>query len=194
MPKTDTLRPPNTRHWRAACAALVAIFFLAACGGSSDPESAKDQGDNGVASVTDGDKDAKATQPQQSQDVRPLIRPDTSDEESDRVFNVYYECLQRNGVKMLKQGDRLKPIDTGRKTEGARKKCWQKEPEYLTERAAREDPEFHEKMDRWVNCLRDHGIKAIALDDGTLNLPDNLPPYPQSQWLDKCELKAFVAK
>ncbi|MFJ3233704.1 hypothetical protein [Streptomyces sp. NPDC086787] len=177
----------------AACAALAATFLLGACGGSSGSSASEDGGKSGVASVTGGKDGTQA--PQQSQDVRPLIRPDTSDEESSRVFYLYYECLQRNGVKTIKQGEVLKPLESsGPVFEKAHKQCWQKEPEYLAERASREDPEYHDKMDRWVRCLSEHGVRAVVGEKGNIVLPDNLPPEPKAQWIDKCELQAFVAK
>ncbi|WP_406002900.1 hypothetical protein [Streptomyces sp. NBC_00829] len=189
MERTDIPRPrtPSAGRLLVTVSALASIGVLGGCTG--EPDSAKDEQNTGVASVAGGKKEAS----RQSQDVRPLFRPDTSAEEIERVNRVYNDCLEQHGVKMIKYGKKVEPANKNDIAKG-QKHCWQKQPEYLTERSARKDPDFREKMDRWVKCLRAHDIVAIANDDGTLTLPNSLPPDPQAQWLDRCELDVFAPR
>ncbi|MFF0516788.1 hypothetical protein [Streptomyces sp. NPDC004250] len=184
----------------AAAAALASLCLLTACdSGGGDGEAADD---TGVVSVTGGDKQ----QEEAAQVERPLIRPDTSDEEKDRLEQVYLDCLAQQDLRMVtnKGGEyegTYKGIDTRvekdqAKIADARKKCAAKEPETLPQRSAREDPEYHKKFDKWLDCMRSHGMKVEASPDnpGTFGFPEGLPPADKQRWVEKCESEAFVAK
>ncbi|MFG2195856.1 hypothetical protein [Streptomyces sp. NPDC048639] len=129
---------------------------------------------------------------------RPLLRPDSSDEEQSRLWDVYYDCLDKQGVKMSKNEDGsykgINDADTDPKFPAGQKKCGQKEPEMLSWRSAREDPDFRNKADKWLKCLSSHGIEATVGDDGMLALENGLPPAGKDKWLGKCEAEAFMVK
>ncbi|MGW4102555.1 hypothetical protein [Streptomyces sp. NPDC004976] len=185
-------------------ATLASLAWLTACGGDGgDAQSSGEAGnDKGVASVTGGDE--KPVEPA-TRAERPLIRPDTSAEEKERLFQVYSSCLEQHGYKKLegysgKMGDpKPDPAVLARneaKFAPAQKACAAKEPEELWQRAYREDPEYQDKFDKWLKCMRSHGLKvAPSPDDPALfSFEDGLPPTDKAKWVDKCEAEAFVAK
>ncbi|MEU6084224.1 hypothetical protein [Streptomyces sp. NPDC047108] len=198
MRTADTSRSPRATRLLATATALTATLLLGACGEGSD--SAKDEESKGVASVTspkkgaEGKKKPAATEKEE----RPLLRGDASDEEHSRLWDVYYECLAKEGVKVGKNRDGdysgIEDADKDPKFPEGQKKCGQKEPEMLSWRSARIDPDYREKADTWLKCLNSHGIKATADDDGMLALEDGLPPQDTYEWLDKCEVEAFTGK
>ncbi|WP_431773300.1 hypothetical protein [Streptomyces cucumeris] len=198
MRTADTSRSPRAKHLLATVTALTATLLLGACGGGSD--AAEDEEKTGVASVTDPKKGAEGKKKPASagKEERPLLRQDAGDEENDRLWDVYYDCLAKEGVKMAKNRtggySGIYDAEKDAKFPAGQKKCGQKEPEMLSWRAAREDPDYRDKADKWLKCLSSHGIKATAGDDGMLALEDGLPPANKSKWLEKCEAQAFLEK
>jgi hypothetical protein len=82
-----------------AALAVAAVGLLAACGGGDqDPPAAggtsKAAGDGGVASIVGSAGPGGSPSPQAE---RPLIRPDTSREEEDRLYSIYLQCVSDNG-------------------------------------------------------------------------------------------------
>ena len=71
----------------------------------------------------------------------------------------------------------------------AEKKCVNKEPEEVWERAKRLDPAYADKLRDWVTCIRSHGIDAWE-SDGFLTF-ESLPPENQLKKVDECQDKAF---
>ncbi|ASQ99829.1 hypothetical protein [Streptomyces sp. 11-1-2] len=181
-------------------AALTSLSLLTACSG--EQESSGKAGDKDVASVTGGDKKSDEA----VQVERPLIRPDTSKEEEWRLTQVHLDCLSQQGLKMIKNkggetDGTYKGIDTRaeknqNKIAAAKKVCAAKEPETLPQRAAREDPEYQDKYDKWLKCMRSHGLKVSATPDqpGIFSFDEGLPPADKEKWVKKCEAEAFVAK
>ncbi|MFF6995789.1 hypothetical protein ACFY93_12645 [Streptomyces sp. NPDC008313] len=187
----------------AVAAALASLALLTACGaGSGDAQSSGGSGgDKGVASVTGGDKKPKEAA---TRAERPLIRPDTSAEEEDRLIQVYTSCLEQHGYKKLKgysgkvgDPDKPDPATLARneaKFAPAQKACAAKEPEELWQRAYREDPEYQDKFDKWLTCMRSHGLEVAPSPDdpGTFSFEGGLPPADKEKWVDKCEAEAFA--
>ncbi|MFK4149288.1 hypothetical protein [Streptomyces sp. NPDC004065] len=186
----------SARRGCATTGALIATLLLAACTRESTAE------DTGVASAQDSRKedaseDAKEASSSPAKVERPLIRPDTSEEEKDRLNQVYQDCLAKHGAKMLKNEDgswkgAFRSGDP--KYPAAQRACAHKERETLTMRSAREDPQFREKADRWVACLRKHDVVATVGDDGLLAFPDGTNLDHNIEWADKCEAEVFLAK
>lgn len=182
----------------AAAAALASLTLLTACGGGSG-DSQSSGGDVGVASVTEGDRNPTKV----AQVERPLIRPDTSQEEEERLWQVYYDCLAQQGLKLAKnEGEGYEGTYKGiaeqdqKKVQAAKKGCAAKEPETLPERASREDPKYQDKYDKWLDCMRSHGLKVEAAPDqpGTFGFTEGLPPESKAKWIRKCEAEAFVTE
>lgn len=186
-------RPAGFVRRLTAVGALVSLSLLTACSGES--ESAGKAKDNEVASVTGGGKGSQDP----AQPERPLIRPDTSREEERRLNQVYQDCLAQQGLRMYKDTDgsyRGISEQNKAKVATAKKACASKEPETLPQRAAREDPEYQDKYDHWLKCMRSHGLKVSATPDapGAFSFPDGLPSEDKEKWIKKCEAEAFVVK
>ncbi|WP_399896338.1 hypothetical protein ACGH7X_41200 [Streptomyces sp. BBFR51] len=192
---------------RLTVAAVLASFtLLTACGaggGDSRASSGESGDDKGVASVTGGDRKPTGAA---TQAERPLLRPDTSAEEEERLHQVYLSCLEQHGYKKLegysgKVGDPRKPdaatvARNEEKFAPAQKACAAKEPEELWQRAYREDPQYQDKFDKWLKCMRSHGLKvAPAADDpGILSFDQGLPSADMQKWVDTCEAQAFTGE
>ena len=131
---------------------------------------------------------------------RPLIRPDASEEEQNRLRGIYSDCLLQNGfpkagLKGPKGGypSSLDGFGLSPKVEARIKKnCSAKEPELPFDRARRLDPDFADHVRTEVKCLKDHGIKAVIMEDGGPGLVDGLPGQSKGHWLDDCDRKAFA--
>lgn len=137
---------------------------------------------------------------------RPLIRPDTTEEEW-RLGQVYQECQAQYGLAkyMIKnEGDGRNEGGSWKGYKGGNDKLWRaalkacasKEPGTLPQRAAREDPEYQDKYEKWLKCMRSHGLKVSATPEnpGIFAFDEGLPPDSQMKWIKKCEADAFVAK
>ncbi|WP_326549822.1 hypothetical protein [Micromonospora sp. NBC_01813] len=190
----------------AAALAVAAFGLLAACGGGGEDSTAGggtatgaqgSAGDGGVASIVGTPGPDTSPSPQAE---RPLIRPDTSPEEEERLYAVYQQCLEDNGLpKGLRvpqdSGDsELAPgaPETDEELAAARKAgeiCASVEPEATWERAMRLDPTYRDKLQVWVKCLQDKGVDAYA-DGDSLMLNDGLPAGNE---IRECEAEAFTA-
>jgi len=180
----------NVRITGAVLAVALGIL-LSGCSGTDNS-----QGDD-VASLA-------SAAPQQSpstatSEERPLLRTDTSSEEEDRLYGVWETCLEKNGagtgVKRKAAADAATGITQNAdpalaaKYKAAEKKCANKEPEEVWERAKRLDPAYADKLRDWVTCIRSHGIEAWE-SDGFLSF-ESLPPDNQMKKVDECQDKAF---
>jgi hypothetical protein len=190
-------RPAHFVRCLTAATALASLGLLTACGGGSEP--AKDAADNGVASVA-----TPSSAPSQTaeQVERPLIRPDTTEEEEWRLGQVYQDCQAQHGLAnyMLKNDDgSWKGYKGGNDKlyKAALKACASKEPETLPDRVAKEDPNWKDKYRQWISCMQSHGIAAEPSWDspGYFALAGGrLPTASQEKWVKKCEADAYVAK
>jgi hypothetical protein len=185
-----------------AALAVAAIGLLGACGGEDPTTSGGtatgapgSTGDGGVASIVGTTGPDAAPSPQAE---RPLIRPDTSPEEEDRLYAVYQQCLEANGlpkgVRAPEGGDSQLAAgapETAEEQAAARKageKCASLEPEATWQRAMRLDPTYRDKLQIWVKCLQGRGVDAYA-DGDSLMLNDGLPPGNE---IRECEAEAFT--
>ncbi|WFE26301.1 hypothetical protein O7623_23610 [Solwaraspora sp. WMMD791] len=187
-----------------AALAVAACGLLAACGGGGkDPATGGtatgaqgSAGDGGVASIVGSTAPDASPSPQAE---RPLIRPDTSPEEVDRIYDVYWKCLEDNGLTQSGRvvggsGDSPTPTSPPKSPEEevavrkAVERCAVLEPEHLSERSQRLDPTYRDKLQVWVKCLQDRGIDAYAEGDN-LMLKDGLPPGDE---IEECEAEAFI--
>jgi hypothetical protein len=161
--------------------ALALVALLAACG--SQPDS----GSPDVATLASGP--APAATPT-ARDDHPLIRPDTSQEELDRMYAAYNRCLKEHGldVKQPKAADAAAPS----RMAAAEQQCEQIRPEQLWERAKRTDPAYADKLHEWVKCVRAFGIDATEAD-GRLTLTV-MPTDEQLEKINECQTKAFSPK
>ncbi|MFI5960291.1 hypothetical protein [Cryptosporangium sp. NPDC051539] len=160
-----------------AVAALT--LLLAACGGTAADDEPE------VATLRSG-----SPSPSPTTGERPLIRPDTSAEEEERLNAVWLSCLKAHGHP--KQADQ--PVDLPKDEFEARaavaeKACLNKQPEELWERSKRTDPKYADKLRDWITCVRAAGIDAWE-SDGFITY-QSLPSDPDLKKVDACEAKAF---
>jgi hypothetical protein len=132
---------------------------------------------------------------------RPLIRTDTSSEEEDRLYQIWFTCMAENGdpgyraKQATSEEAAAGAVAAARepgaeaKSKKAQKACQGKEPEEVWERAKRLDPTYPDKLRDWVTCIRSYGIDAWE-DDGFLAF-ESLPPEPQMKKVDQCQDKVF---
>lgn len=165
--------------------AVAVIGLLAACGGGDQdpaPAAGASAGDGGVASIGGG-AEPGATPPPQAE--RPLIRPDTSPEEEERLYAVYWQCFEDKGVSELAR----RMEERTPKVQQATKECAPLEPEELWQRSLRLDPEYPDKLRAWAACLQDRGVDAFV-DGDFLSLADGLPAGNE---ISECEAEVFSA-
>jgi hypothetical protein len=172
--------------------ALSALLLLGACSSAGSPGS----GSGRVASLVSVAPPASASSPAPPQ--RPLIRPDTSDEEEDRLNEIFFRCMVDHGDPDYTAKDKAaKGLDPGQverdpaATRKALAACENKEPETLWQRSKRLDPDYGDKLRDWITCIRSHGIDAFE-EDGMLAY-ESLPPENQLDQVDACEQKVFAA-
>jgi hypothetical protein len=180
MAKYRTPHRPSTSRRLAAVLAVAVISSLAACDGGSSTGTAADDKPEVATIVSSG-----ASPSASAASERPLIRTDTSVEESERLYKLYYDCLGQNGVEI----DRGRPNQRSPKYEQARKACESKEPETIWQRAKRTDPEYNDKLRDWVTCIRAFGIDAWE-ENGSLAF-NSLPSDEGMRHVDECQNKVF---
>ncbi|WBC18711.1 hypothetical protein O7543_17465 [Solwaraspora sp. WMMA2080] len=170
-----------------AALAVTAIGLSAGCGGGDGNTSATgargsagDAGDSGVASIVGSAGPDASPSPQAE---RPLIRPDTSAEEQERLMNLWLQCFEDNGVSEMERKTRA---DTPQVRQVA-EDCAPLEPERLWQRSLRLDPEYPDKLLAWAECLQDRGVDAFV-DGDFLSLADGLPAGTE---VEDCEAEAF---
>jgi hypothetical protein len=171
--------------------AAVLIFLLGACSAKAGESEAK------VATLSSAPASAAATKAAKEP---PLIRPDTSDAEETRLWDIYQDCVAENGGTTRRKN----AADAGagavaapntdpefeKRSKKAEAACADKLPEQLWERAKRTDAKYADKLRDWVTCIRAAGIDAWE-DDGYLAF-EHLPPDNQMKKVDACEAKAFA--
>jgi len=172
----------NTRLTGAAVTLALGVL-LSACSGST-PGTREDN----VASLASVAPAQAATSAAAADG--PLIRTDTSEEEEERLWKTYTECLVKKGAPAKEEQRRAEPgSDLDVKNKKAEAACVDQKPEQVWERAKRLDPAYADKLRDWVTCIRSHGIDAWE-SDGFLTF-EHLPPENQMKKVDECQDKAF---
>ncbi|WP_213012494.1 hypothetical protein [Paractinoplanes toevensis] len=131
-------------------------------------------------------------------DTRPQLRLDTSDEERDRLYTAYDDCLVGHGVKVLvtvpgPQGARR--LDDSGDPKSAYLACASKLPLQPRELDEASNPNFAAQWNDHVRCLRKHGIKVHVTKPGewTWDSDTNVHPPNEDQIEQDCIREAFGA-
>jgi len=185
-----TLTTKRHRRWLAM---LSTVCFVAA-GCSSAPAAAPPR-----TATLHSDGAVPASAEADPEDLRPLIRIDTSPAEHDRLFQVYFDCLT---AAYGKTGEYTKKwavdneIAQDPKFARAKATCHAKQPEEWQERLKREDPaDFKAKQYDFYKCAKDKGYRLTAMDDetGEFGLTEI---GPNGDWgspgIQDCERQAFT--
>lgn len=140
----------------ATLAVGTSLLFVTACGGTPT------KSDPGVATLQSGPATGRPSASPASE--RPLVRPDTSDEEFVALQNAWTDCLREHGVPVLDAppGAVRKPtVDTALpQYKAATDACAAKQPEDWKDIEARTDPQYRDRQRAELQCFKDHGIKA----------------------------------
>lgn len=182
----EKAQPARMPRLLVALVAITMVGLLAGCGGEGDgrTEPAAGKGGKDVASLTSPGASATGSS---APGERPLIRPDSSSEEKERLWNAWERCLDEHGLGKRE----LDKEQASKQEKESERLCGSKQPEELWQRAQRTDPQYADKLRDWVTCIRSHGIDAWE-DDGFLAF-NSLPPDDQMRHVDECQAKAFNA-
>jgi len=131
---------------------------------------------------------------------RPQLRLDTSDEERDRLFAAYDDCLVGHGVKVVAVQEAApagakRRLDQSGEPKSAYLACADKLPLQPRELDPDTNPKFAEQWNDNVRCLRKHGIKVHVTEPGEWTYDDSgfvIPPN-QDQIEQQCIQEAFGA-
>jgi hypothetical protein len=193
------MKPSTPRLLRAS--ALFGIVFLtgtllSGCsGGSAGRSGGAAAAVPSVASVATTTASPAATAA--AAVVGPLIRADTTDEESARWHKGWVACLTNHGVPEIPEANHGKfdQQEVIRKYPKAITACVSKRPELVTERFEREHPEeFQAHLRQFIACMKNDGQKIVFIPPDGWGVSDEAAAsgYSPSQrsWV-KCEKKAY---
>jgi hypothetical protein len=169
----------------AIVTAVVSVGMLTACADKSEPTGGGKQPD--IATIAGK---GPATSAPSAAGERPLLRPDASAEEKERLYQLWEDCRKANGAKMMTVDGREIVDKRAPESEQASEKCANKFPEEIWQRAERTDPLYEDKLRAWVKCVQSHGIKAKA-DGRFLSYEEGLPSDAQQTFVDQCQSDAF---
>ncbi|WP_406167073.1 hypothetical protein OIE52_13725 [Streptomyces canus] len=183
-------RPVPGRSARAALFTAVGttgLVVLTACGGGgsgsgSDRSSA---GDSDVASIASPSKAVGTPKRTTDPDAgRPVIRLDSSTEETNRMWDSWYACLRAKGGP-------LKGAPTTPAEKAGAKACASKQPITPPELDPATNPDYSDDLRAWVECLNAHGVKVtmVGSSDYSFDQSQNTPHFNEID--TACQVKAF---
>ncbi|MGC9538291.1 hypothetical protein [Streptomyces sp. UG1] len=160
------------------------LVVLTACGGGGGGGDADKGGQGEVASISTPAAGGGSAQPSADPDAgRPQIRLDSTQDDINRMYDVWLACLKENGVE--------KKYKTSPNAPGV-KACKGKEPLDPPELDPANNPDYSDDVRIMVKCMNEHGIKSVVVEGGW-GLEDgasmNAPNYAEIQ--TGCQVKAF---
>ncbi|GGR83723.1 hypothetical protein GCM10010269_23540 [Streptomyces humidus] len=190
---------------RVLGAAVVAAgaLLLTGCGGSGESGDSGGKGSarQDVASLHSDAPDGKATAQAapSSDDGRPQLRLDSSEEEKNRYWHIYAQCLKEHGHKMIavRGPDSVDDTDHSATAKAATKACASKLPLQPPEMDESTNPHYDDDYRAYVKCLNRKGLKVTALPDNsgwTYDGNTTLSADQQTQVDKSCTLEAFGGK
>jgi hypothetical protein len=184
----------NVRRLRWRLVVVVSACFLAS-GCSSAPAAGPTPR---IATLRSPDA-VPASASANPEDLRPLIRMDTSPAEQDRLLQVYFRCLTAaygTTDPYTKKWAFEREIAKDPKWLDAKAACHPKEPEEWQERLKRGDlAAFKANQYDFYKCAKNKGYKLTAMDDetGEFGLTEI---GPNGDWgsagIRDCERQAFT--
>jgi len=175
--------------------ALIALVLLTGACGADKSDASKDQ----VASLASAPPAATSAKPSPANDGRPQLRMDSSDEEANRLFTAYEDCLVAHGVKInMNQpaaAGTTRILDRSGEPKAAYTACAGKLPRQPPEMDAERNPNFEAQWNDNVRCLRAHGLMVHATEPGSWTWDGDGSPIPENseKIQDDCEKEAFGA-
>ncbi|MBK3574891.1 hypothetical protein JHN63_13910 [Streptomyces sp. MBT65] len=187
-------RPVPGRSARAALFTAIGatgLVVLTACGGGgsgsgSDRSSA---GDSDVASIASPSKavgtPTRTTDPDAG---RPVIRLDSSTEETNRMWDSWYACLRAKGGP-------LKGAPSTSAEKAGAKACASKQPITPPELDPAKNPDYSDDLRVMVKCLNAHGVRATMVGGSDYSFDQSQPNPPHFNEIETaCQVKAFQKK
>ncbi|WP_306207442.1 hypothetical protein [Actinoplanes sp. RD1] len=172
--------------------ALTVLVTGTLLGCGSSPEATTPQ----VATLQSSPVRASAsTDPE---DLRPLIRPDTSQAEQDRLVAIWTTCLTTEDGTTARYTKRWavgREKANDARWQAAKAACRSKEPEDFTDREMRKDlPAFKDKQRIFHDCAEQKGYDLTPLDPAT-GLFGLERVGPNGDWdsagIKECQRQAF---
>ncbi len=179
---------------RSALLAAATLLLLPACGHSSRTTGSGGT-DTGVATLQSSG--AASAKPGTPDDERPLIRPDTTDQEYVALNNAWLRCLGDHGVPLRPpqgpDGIIKSTADlTDPKYRAAADACAAKKPETWQDRDARTDPRYADHIREEARCLEAQGIKVeITGNPPGISFTDDRQVSRALTLAPDCERQAF---
>ncbi|MET9013308.1 hypothetical protein ABZX74_20655 [Streptomyces olivaceoviridis] len=213
-----TRAPRRTRRVRAAVLAtalLTAGAALTACGGAGGTDGGRKASDSGIASLATPSARGATSSAQSStaaiEAKRPQLRLDSSQEESDRLWDAYWACLQAHGVPMNnarvdRPGKQAPPVDDPKVADQYKAQyhaCLSRMPLQPVEERPETNPHYADDHRAYVGCLKSKGMKVHEVfgDDGSpdgwtydKDVPKDGGGLPSEKIDHDCRLEAFGGK
>jgi hypothetical protein len=184
-------RPVPGRSARAALFTAIGatgLVVLTACGGggSGSGSDGSSAGKSDVASIASPSKavgtPTRTTDPDAG---RPVIRLDSSTEETDRMYDSWYACLRAKGGP-------LKGAPTTPAEKAGAKACASKQPITPPELDPAKNPDYSDDMRVWAKCMKAHGVKVTIVGDSDYSFDQNQQNPPHLDEIETaCQVKAF---
>jgi hypothetical protein len=184
-------RPVPGRSARAALFTAIGatgLVVLTACGGggSGSGSDGSSAGKSDVASIASPSKavgtPTRTTDPDAG---RPVIRLDSSTEETDRMYDSWYACLRAKGGP-------LKGAPTTPAEKAGAKACASKQPITPPELDPAKNPDYSDDMRVWAKCMKAHGVKVTIVGDSDYSFDQNQQNPPHFDEIETaCQVKAF---
>lgn len=183
----------NLLHRSAAL--LAALVALSACGGP-----AGETGKSDVATLASGAPKATASTAT-ADSGRPQLRLDMTDEDEQRLWTTYDDCLVAHGVKTTSI-NQPGPAGLGRRLDqsgepkSAYRACANKLPLQPPELDQDKNPNYAQQWNDNVRCLRRNGLMVHVTKPGewTWDNADNPVPDNEAEIEKSCTLEAFGGK
>jgi hypothetical protein len=175
-----------------ALLATLAMMSVAGCGQTTQPSVAATPD---VATLRSATATATAQPtPSAVASERPVIRPDATSADQERLYAAWAQCLRDNG--MIFVGKPNPSVNDMEKPENAAfvKACASKEPESWEANNARTDPHYADNMRAELKCVKAKGISAeLAGDPLGLVVTDDRQAARAMDIVGACEREAFKA-
>ena len=200
-------QPLGTRGVGLLLLLLTTSSLLTGC---SESTSTGDSGSPATVASVDTQPPAApaASQPESAPGARPVLRPDVSNEDLERVYGAWSDCLHKHGVPNSLMGGNIpasKVLENSRSNKSkefasADKACASKEPEDYKDRLKRQDPaDYQERGLKFQKCLKDKHVKFTPAtgkdnpdnDPMAFSFDDDVSVASGMEASSQCEKKAF---
>jgi hypothetical protein len=174
----------------ASLLATLTLLSVAGCGQPAQPTGAATPD---VATLVTATATAQASASAAASE-RPVIRPDATSADEERLYAAWAQCLRDNGMVFV--GKPNPSVNDMEKPENAAfvRACASKEPESWQAKDARTDPHYADHMRAELQCVKAKGISANLVGDPLgLVLTDDRQVARAMDIVAACEREAFNA-